>query len=352
MGRFGNQVDQLLGVLAFARSLDRTLVLPNFIEYNHPKTDFIPFETVFQLNSVKKYTKVITTSAFTRTVAPQIWPEEKRKAFCWSKRESIFDTKQPAGCHAKEGNPFGPYWDNIGVNFKGDEFFGTIPGGYEISMPGNRRDWEEKFPVADYPVLAFTSAPAGFPSQSKYWDLQKYLKWNSRIVQDAKKFINQTLTKPFVGIHLRNNLDWDRACEHVDPEKNRVLFASAQCLGDGHHLGRITKTMCSPTKKVILEQVVDAVGSIGAKSVFVSSDHNSMIDELNEALNAYDVKAYKLESDNLYESLAILARSDLFVGNCVSTFSHIVKRERDHGFASVLPTVYFGLASQKRRIEL
>ncbi|KAK6053630.1 hypothetical protein COOONC_08865 [Cooperia oncophora] len=38
MGRFGNQVDQLLGVMQFTKYLDRTLVLPNFIEYPYPDT--------------------------------------------------------------------------------------------------------------------------------------------------------------------------------------------------------------------------------------------------------------------------------------------------------------------------
>ena len=33
VGRFGNQVTQYIGAIAFAKGLDRTLVLPPFVKY-------------------------------------------------------------------------------------------------------------------------------------------------------------------------------------------------------------------------------------------------------------------------------------------------------------------------------
>lgn len=126
-----------------------------------------------------------------------------------------------------------------------------------------------RYPSDKYPVLAFSSAPAPFPSTIKSWENQKFLRWNSRIVEKAKQFISSTLTRPFVGVHLRNDADWvifpsipfnlkllqARVCEHVDPSQNRPIFASAQCLGENHHEGHLTKEMCAPSKATILEQV-------------------------------------------------------------------------------------------------
>uniref|UniRef100_A0A8R1HI52 GDP-fucose protein O-fucosyltransferase 1 n=2 Tax=Caenorhabditis japonica TaxID=281687 RepID=A0A8R1HI52_CAEJA len=312
----------------------------------------LPFELLFQVASVKKYTRVVTMHEFTKKIMHTVWPQEKRKAFCWTPRKAIYDNNAEAGCHAKEGNPFGPYWDNVGVNFVGDEFFGDIPGGFDTNQLGSRKRWLEKFSVEEYPVLAFSSAPSAFPSRAKVWNIQKYLRWSSRITEQAKKFISENLQRPFVAVHLRNDGDWARVCEHIDSERNKPLFASEQCLGEGHHLGKLTAEMCLPTKQQILDQIVEQVGLIGAKSVFVASDKDHMIDEINEALMPYEIEARRQTPDDLYTSLAIMGRADRFLGNCVSTFSHIVKRERDHSSQIAKPSAFFGVHVAKKHIEL
>ncbi|KIH50653.1 hypothetical protein ANCDUO_19265 [Ancylostoma duodenale] len=93
------------------------------------------------------------------------------------------------------------------------------------------------------------------------------------------------------------------------------------------------------------------VGKMGARSVFVASDKDHMIETLNEALQPYDAKAHRLNPDDPLVSLAILGKADHFIGNCVSTFSHIVKRERD-ARKQPMPTTYFGIRDRSKRIEL
>ncbi|KAK5973578.1 GDP-fucose protein O-fucosyltransferase [Trichostrongylus colubriformis] len=290
MGRFGNQVDQLLGVMQFTNYLDRTLVLPNFIEYPYPDTVMVPFENIFQVAEIRKYMKAVRMVVFQREIMPKLWPKENRTALCWSPRKSIYDDSAPVGCHAKEGNPFGPYWDKIGVSFAHDAYYGQLPGGHDLTAQGSKAAWLERFPPSEFPVLAFPSPPAPFPSRPNTWDLQRYLKWSPRIMGRAKQFIKEKLSTPFVGIHLRNDKDWDRVCEHIpSASANQPLFASMQCEGEEFYDGKLTKEICSPSATTVIEQVIDVVGSIGARSVFVSSDKDHMIDPLNEALRAYDV---------------------------------------------------------------
>lgn len=69
--------------------------------------------------------------------------------------------------------------------------------------------WRKHYPAATWPVLAFTGAPGSFPVQFENKHLQKCLNWNNDMLNKAKAFIKEKLPKgAFIGIHLRNGIDW------------------------------------------------------------------------------------------------------------------------------------------------
>lgn len=60
-------------------------------------------------------------------------------------------------------------------------------------------------------VLAFTGAPATFPVQKENTVLHQYLVWSAKIDELANKFRKEVLPPGgFIGIHLRNGIDWVR----------------------------------------------------------------------------------------------------------------------------------------------
>jgi len=66
-----------------------------------------------------------------------------------------------------------------------------------------------RFPPSTHLVLAFTGAPASFPVESHNVDLHQYLQWSDYIEDLADSFIRTDIPgRPFLGIHLRNDLDW------------------------------------------------------------------------------------------------------------------------------------------------
>ncbi|KDR22209.1 GDP-fucose protein O-fucosyltransferase 1 [Zootermopsis nevadensis] len=338
MGRLGNQADHFLGALGFAKGVNRTLVLPPWVEYRYgePRSIQVPFDTYFKVEPLLNYHRVMTMEKFMKTLVLDIWPPQKRIAFCYTPRGD------GNGCNAKEGNPFGPFWDTFNVDFVGSEFYGPLH--YDIHHHDMSAKWSEKYPSHKWPVLAFTGAPASFPVQLENRELHRYMHWSEPIQGQAHDFIRQKLPKgAFIGIHLRNGIDWVRACEHINYSPN--LFAAPQCLGYQNERGVATTEMCLPSRETIVRQLKRVLKNMkGVVAVFVASDSNHMITDLTEALKRMEVTVHRLEPSNPHVELAILGQSNHFIGNCISSFSAFVKRERD---ARGLPSSFWAFPTER-----
>ncbi|RXG60568.1 GDP-fucose protein O-fucosyltransferase 1 [Armadillidium vulgare] len=285
----------------------------------------VQFETYFKVEPLREYTKVITMEEFMKNFAETIWPKEKRIAFCYMARHNS------DGCNPKEGNPFGPFWDTFSIDFVGSELYGPL--NYDVHHQNMGEKWNEKYPPDKWPVLAFTGAPASFPVQLENRGLHKYLQWSDEITIKAEKELAKLPRGPVVGIHLRNGLDWGRACDHVT--QSPLLFAAPQCLGYRGENGEATKELCLPSKETIIKQLRRVLKSTSAKSIFVASDSDHMIEYLSDRLKKMEVSVHKMEESEPHVELAVLGRTNHFIGNCISSFSAFAKRERDvKGFPS------------------
>lgn len=146
-----------MGALGFAHGINRTLVLPPWVEYRQGevKSIQVPFNEYFDVEKLLEYHRVITMEKFMRELAPTLWPPEKRISFCYMERGGGGgDIGGLKGCNAKYGNPFGPFWDTFNVDFVGSEFY--TPLLYDIHHSNVAEKWNTKYPGDKWPVLAFT----------------------------------------------------------------------------------------------------------------------------------------------------------------------------------------------------
>jgi len=323
MGRFGNQADQFLGSLAFAKGVGRTLVLPPWVMYSNTagKVNMVHWDTVFNVTVLSKYHEIITMQEFMKEKAEQVWPVGKRVSFCYTARNG----KLQNSCNAKDGSPFGPFWNHFNVNFDRSEMF--APLNFRTDKSSLDR-WREMFPADTHPVLAMTGAPASFPVIGEHVDLQRYLQWTDSWRERGREWVRKNLPRgKWLGIHLRNGGDWDRACEHTQSAHN--LFSSPQCLGYKNEYGQLSTSLCMPNNSIIMEMVKNKIRSVGAVAVFVASDNDHMLNQFRKKLEKENTSFHKLDEDNSLLDLVILGQSSHFIGNCVSSFSAFVKRERD-----------------------
>ena len=118
------------------------------------------------------------------------------------------------------------------------------------------------------------------------------------------------------------------------------MMESPQCLDYGSQL---SYDLCYPSQEDILEQTAAAAEQIQAKAIFVASDSNFMINELQDKCKVqsliirrlldtivnYQISVVRRSPSDAQVDLAILSQSHHFIGNCISSFTAIVKRDRD-----------------------
>ncbi len=315
MGRFGNQAEHFLGAMSFAKNLNRTLVVPPFITYKN-----VPYSEWFKLEKLKEFHRVIAAEDFMKYIAPQIWPKGKRNGFCWLPSSSGMNKEH---CQMMFGNPSTQFWTDLGVD-KFDDSIIFTHGFFDYS------EWLDKYPSENYPVIALKGAPASYPMVAQDRKNQKYMIWSDSILEQANDYIRKTFnSEQFIAIHLRNGLDWENACNHINDEYTNYM-ASPQCLDDNNLNRKLTKELCLPSKQIILDQLEVVVKEKQIKNIYIATDKDPMLNEIKNRLKFIPNLNVVFHDPWLpVLDVAIMTQSDFFIGNCVSSFTSFVKRYRD-----------------------
>jgi peptide-O-fucosyltransferase len=104
----------------------------------------------------------------------------------------------------------------------------------------------------------------------------------------------------------------------------------------------VTRKMCYPPDDEILRLLKNVVLRTRIHNIYVATDKRPMIKEIEEYLSAQRVHVKHLDPWLPVIDVAMLAHANYFIGNCVSSFTSIVKRARD---VNDLPSAFWGFSN-------
>ena len=107
-------------------------------------------------------------------------------------------------------------------------------------------------------------------------------------------------------------------------------MASPQCTDDTDV--KLSKSLCYPSTETVLDDLAKVLKQrLGGdvKHIYVATDQNPLVSEIKKRFGDSVEKIVHNDPWLPVIDLAILARSEFFIGNCISSFTAFVKRERD-----------------------
>lgn len=358
MGRYGNQMEHLLGALAEARrrAPNRIVVLPSFIVWRYGRgrrNAHIPVEAVFDLDTLRRdfHPNIVSYEEF-QSIAR--WNSQNDATiYCNSAHKTMDHFK----CTPDVGQ--GTYWYALGIEFSKEYYFHNTV--FSLSSK-------------DHPVIIVSNAlSAPFPMRPQDRYVAKYLKWTDRMEERRQTFLAENGTSEddiVVATHLRAGSDWVKACEHAVGRD--TYMASPQCLEEmrRHDIDKLSLGLCLPTVDVgsvasdlqtAAEQVTKRSKKKGGRVVlFVATDiqrlgrkiwsEHNLGDTYDLLINSTELADANTDSDGVDAlmgdpsllDLIVITHADYLLGNCVSSFTSFAARIRkEQGIG--LGTEFFGL---------
>lgn len=371
MGRFGNQAEQLLGSLLFAKSLNRTLLLPPFIHYGLGHVPVLePFENIIQVEPIKEYHNVMLLTDFMTTNAKKTWPPGSRQFYCYSSRDLKSDINNFQSCDALKGQPFNAFWSFFNISEEASIIYKPLS-----TNPNLAQDWARLYPAEKHPVLTFVGAPSPFPTHRDAIKIQKHIKLSKYVEIEALKF-KSTLNypnEPYLSIHIRHGIDWKKACELLKNDEHgrlKEFFSSNQCTGynsnETTHKENLEYDTCFPSFESIsskLKSTLDEYKMFNnnntIKLVHIATDHDDakFLENLKSSFPIIEFFTTPRTPNTILGAMIdiyLMANSDIFIGNCISSFSAFPARIRTEQLNLVGKTYYFGqiFRKHKKRDEL